>query len=79
MGCHAREVPTSCLGGLDEAAQNASTHSDGDDFRDHGRVVGNVAIISENQLKGVLARRQFDLGLGLAATEMAVLVVVGNR
>src|SRR5215472_17395933 len=50
---------------------------DRDLLRDHRRVVRDVALVTENQLQGVLAGRERQRGLGLPLAE--VLDVVGRR
>ena len=48
-------------------------------FRDDWRIMGDVPVIAEDQLKGVRSRWKFKDGFRLSPTEMSVLVVGRDR
>src|SRR6266550_4012086 len=54
-------------------------YSDGDLFRDQRRVEREMIGVAQHELQGVLSRRQVEERLGLAATEMQMLLVVRDR
>ena len=57
----------------------ALLYQDDDLFRKDRRVVGDVELVSQEHLEAVGSRWQLDDRLGLAAAEMAVLGITGNR
>jgi len=52
--------------------------SDGDLFRHHGGLMWHMREIAQQQLQGVLARRQFKRGFGLPTAEVEMSVILGD-
>jgi hypothetical protein len=58
---------------------NTLFHRDGNPGRTEGRIVGDVQVVSEQQLQRVFAGFERDFGLGAAIAEVHVTFVLGNR
>src|ERR1700719_1132524 len=53
-----------------------ASYRDGDLFRDQRRIEREMIAVAQQQLQGVLALRQLEQRLGLASTEVQMLLVV---
>jgi len=60
-------------------AKRGIDHADLDALRHDRRGMGNMILVSHEQLKSVLTVLERNLGLGLAATEVKVIEVIRDR